>query len=113
MLALDEIQRTAQEFFVDGLHSLFGQRPSVLDLLGAVRLCPAMQDAARSEFFLEFRVLRVVGVFWLLLGVQMVEVAEELIEAVDGRQELVAVAEMVLAELAGGVTEWLRSEEHT
>jgi len=33
----------------------------------------------------------------------VVEVAEELVEAVNGRQELVAVAEMVLAELTGRV----------
>ena len=33
----------------------------------------------------------------------MIEVAEELVEAVDGRQELVEVAEMVLAELTGRV----------
>ena len=43
----------------------------------------------------------------LLLGVEVVEVAEELVEAVDGRQELVQVAEVVLAELAGGVAERL------
>ena len=33
----------------------------------------------------------------------MVQVAEELVEAVQRRQELVQVAEVVLAELAGGV----------
>ena len=38
----------------------------------------------------------------------MVEVAEELVEAVVGRQELVLVAEVVLAELAGGVAEVLQ-----
>ncbi len=37
----------------------------------------------------------------------MIEIAEELIEAVHRRQVLVAVAEMVLAELAGGVAERL------
>ena len=35
--------------------------------------------------------------------VEVIEVAEELVEAVDGGQELVAIAEVVLAELAGGV----------
>ena len=43
----------------------------------------------------------------LLLGVEVVEVAEELVEAVHRRQELVLVAEVVLAELAGGVAERL------
>ena len=35
--------------------------------------------------------------------VQVIQVAEEFVEAVNGGQELVAVAQMVLAELAGGV----------
>ena len=43
--------------------------------------------------------VRPVLVLWVLLGVQVIEVAEELVEAVDGGQELVAVAEVVLAEL--------------
>ena len=37
--------------------------------------------------------------FRLVLGVEVIEIAEELVEAVDGRQELVAVAKVVLAEL--------------
>ena len=36
-------------------------------------------------------------------GVQVIQVAEEFVEAVDGGQKLVAIAQMVLAELAGGV----------
>ena len=63
----------------------------------------AFQDAARTELRLETRVLRIVGVLRLLLGVEVIEIAEEFVEAVHGRQELVAVAEMVLAELAGDV----------
>jgi xanthosine utilization system XapX-like protein len=62
-----------------------------------------VDDAARTELLLELRALRVVGVLGLFLGVQVVEVAEELVEAVVGRQHLVAVAEVVLAELAGHV----------
>jgi hypothetical protein len=62
-----------------------------------------MQHAARSELLPELRVLRIVDVLRLLLGVEMVEVAEELVESVHGGQELVAVAEMVLAELAGRI----------
>ena len=63
-----------------------------------------MDDAARAELLLELRVLRVVGMLWLLLRVQVVEVAEEFVEPVIGRQHLVAVTEVVLAELAGHVT---------
>ena len=50
---------------------------------------------------------RIVRLFRLLLGVEVVEVAEELVEPVHRRQELVAVAEVVLAELSGGVAERL------
>src|SRR4051794_14587446 len=46
------------------------------------------------------------GMLGFILGVQVIEVAEELIEAVHGGQELVAVAEMVLAELRRGITLW-------
>jgi hypothetical protein len=59
----------------------------------------------RAEFRLECRVLRVILLLGLFLGVEMIEIAEELIEPVHRRQELVAVAESVLAELAGGVSE--------
>src|SRR6266480_4069917 len=36
--------------------------------------------------------------------VEVIEVAEEFIEAVDSGQEFIQIAEVVLAELAGGVT---------
>jgi hypothetical protein len=41
--------------------------------------------------------------FRLIFGIQVIEIAEEFVEAVHGRQEFVAVAEMVLAELAGRI----------
>ena len=67
---------------------------------------PAVDHPARPEPGPEVRELllgRVVVLLGLLLGVEVVEVAEELVEAVVGGQELVAVAEVVLAELAGRV----------
>src|SRR5438093_4532629 len=36
-------------------------------------------------------------------GIEVVEITEELVEAVDGGQEFILVAKMVLAELPGGV----------
>ena len=77
--------------------------------------CPPLPSAQvcstpRGPYFLlELRVLRVVVGLGLLLGVEVVEVAEELVEAVHRRQVLVAVAEVVLAELAGDVA--LRLEQ--
>jgi hypothetical protein len=37
--------------------------------------------------------LRIVGIFPLFLGVQVIEIAEELVKPVDSGQELVAVAQ--------------------
>ena len=65
-----------------------------------------MQHAARTEVLVEIGELlrvRVVGHLRLFLGVEVVEVAEELIEAVHRGQVLVEVAQVVLAELTGGV----------
>jgi hypothetical protein len=39
----------------------------------------------------------------VLLGIEMIQIAEELVEAMIGRQVLIPVAEVVLAELAGRV----------
>ena len=66
-----------------------------------------MHHAARPEHFFELRILRVIRQFRLLLGVEVVQVAEEFVEAVNGREKLVAVAEMVLAELACRITKRL------
>ncbi|MNZ95643.1 hypothetical protein D3C78_1148070 [compost metagenome] len=110
-----EPERGLGELHVDVLHALAGQRAGVLAALLAplaeARVLAglvfaagiAVQHAARAEALLELRVLRVIDVLRLLLGIEVVEVAEELVETVHRRQVLVAVAEMVLAELAGGV----------
>jgi hypothetical protein len=60
----------------------------------------APEYTPRAKLLPKRWVLGIVFVVRLLLGVEVVEVAEELIEAVHGRQVLVAVAEVVLAELA-------------
>ena len=114
LLALDEVDASGDRLVVDRLHALLRQRAGVLDplladaaeamLLGGVVLVrrPGVDDAARAEAIPEvgeFVGWRVVRQLRLLLGVQVVEVAEELVEAVHGRQILVQVAEVVLAEL--------------
>ena len=53
-------------------------------------------------------VLRPIRPLRLFFGIEVVQVAEELVEAVGGRQVLVLVAEMVLAELTGGIAERLQ-----
>ena len=89
------------------------ERAGVLDLLladlaparmlGRVVLVgrPAVEHVARADLVLQL--LRVVRMRRVLHRVEVVEVAEELVEAVHRGQVLVAVAEVVLAELAGGV----------
>jgi hypothetical protein len=99
-----------EDLVVDGLHALGVERAGVLDL-SACRPCPsaadgrvvrvgrpAMDHVARADLYLER--LRVVGMGRVFHRVEVIEVAEELVEAVNGRQELVEVAEVVLAELA-------------
>ena len=89
------------EIVVAGLHALGGQRAGILDLLLAdpapARLLgrivdvgrPGVHDAARAELLAELREILFVGIvvhLRLFLGVEVVEVAVELVEAVVGRQ---------------------------
>ena len=103
--------RGVERLVVDRLHALLGQRTGVFDRLLA-DLAEARIDrrivgvggqgvehAARAELRTERGILRIVLVLRLLLGIQVIEIAEELVEAVQRRQKLVLVAEMVLAEL--------------
>ena len=119
--AVDEVERRCEKLLVHRLHAFLGKRAGVVAALLAplaeTRILArrigdgrrASQDAARTEAQLELHVLWIVGVLRLVLGVQVVEIAEELIETMNGRQKLVAVAEMVLAELSGHVA--LRLEQ--
>ena len=113
---VDELQRVVEDFVVDRLHPLGIERSGILDplladlaparLLGrivAVRR-PGVDHVARTDHVLQC--LWIVAMRRVLHRVQMVEVAEELVEPVHGRQELVEIAEVVLAELAGGVSRW-------
>src|SRR6185369_5992122 len=119
-LPLDEVDRRIGCVVVDGLHSLLGERTGILDgLLPDLaearidgRILPlggfALEDAARAELRLERRILRIVSMLRLLLRIEVIEIAEKLIEPVHCRQEFVAVAEMILAELPGGIAEGLQ-----
>src|SRR5204863_9082533 len=83
------------------------QRARVRDRLPALPVGDAVQNAARTELLLERRILGIVGQLRLLLGVQVIQIAEELVEAMYGRQVFVAVTEVVLPELAGCIAERL------
>ena len=118
VLARDEVRGGLDEVVVARLHPLAGQWSGVLDglladpsppwVLGLVVLPrrTAVEHAAGAEALPELResvLARVVGILGVLLGVEVVEVAEELVEAVRRGQVRVEVSEVVLAELAGGV----------
>ncbi len=103
LLPLDEVRSGGDGLIVDRLHALFRQRTCVFDGLAPFAVGFALDHAAWAELLPEFRVLGIIAVFRLLLGVEVIEVAHEFVEAVVGRQVLVAVALMVFSELAGGV----------
>ena len=118
VLAADEVQRGGRGLVVDGLHPLLGQRPGVLDalladasvlgLLGRIVGVgrPRADHAPRQQLVVQRRkvvLVGVVGALGLFFGVEVVEVAEELVEAVRRREIDVAITEVVLAELAGRV----------
>ena len=112
-----ELEGQIADLVVHRLHPLRIERAGVLDLLLAdlaparhhrrvVRVRrPAVDHVARAD--LVQQLLRVGGMRRVLHRVEVIEVAEELVEAVDGGQELVEVAEVVLAELARGIAHGL------
>ncbi len=110
---VDELERLVENLVVDRLHPLRVERSGILDLLLAdlapARLHgriidvggPRVEHVARADGGQQ--VLRVVGMRRVFHRVEVIEVAEELVEAVHGRQEFVEIAQVVLAELTGGV----------
>src|SRR6185503_3444849 len=114
-LTLDEVDGCGRGLVVDRLHALFRERPGVLDGLLA-NLAPARvmgrvvaigglaaQHTAWTEGFPEPGVARIGARLRIFLGIKVIEIAVEFIEAMDGRQKFVAVAEVVFAELAGRI----------
>ena len=121
-LPLDVLHGAAGDVVVDRFHTLLGQRAGVADglladpaearvdrrIVGVGGL--AVHDAARTEPLAKVRKIpwvRVIRQFRLFLGVQVIQIAVELVEAVHCRQIFVAVAEMVLAELRGRIAQRL------
>ena len=60
-----------------------------------------MNHVARADFIQQ--VLRVVGMRRVFHRVEVIEVAEELVEPMDSGQKLIEIAEVILTELASGV----------
>src|SRR5205823_5097227 len=62
---------------------------------------PGVNHVAWADLVQEL--LRIVGMRRVLHRVQVIQVAEEFVEAVDGGQELIEIAQVIFAELAGRV----------
>jgi len=113
------------ELLVDCFHTLFGQRAGVLDCLlsnhaelridGRIVLVGglAFEHATRTELLPEIGVFRVVTIFGLFFGVEVIEIAEEFLETVHRRQMFVAVADVILTELSSGISEVLHKIRDT
>src|ERR1035438_7210967 len=115
-----EVERDLEQVFFNRLHTLASERTGVFALLfpprpetriGRCRVIRCQSNAteypAGSELLVKGGILRVVRIFRLFLGVEVIKVSVKFIEAVDGWQKFVSVAEVVLANLSGGVSERL------
>src|SRR5262249_4993487 len=98
---LDEFHRVAENFVVNRLHALRTEFSCVFDLLladlsptwlnrGVIHVRRPTMDHVAGSYRLSC-CGRIVGMARVLHRVQMIEIAEELIEAMHGRQELVEV----------------------
>ncbi len=76
---LHEPERALGDLFVYGLHALLGEGPGVLDPPVGV----AVDDAPWTEALAESRIFGIVQLLRLLLGIEVVQVPEELVEPVN------------------------------
>jgi len=105
----DEPLGLVKEFTIKRALPLLNEWSGVLHPLRSVTVGPTMHHTAlpKTELLDDLRVLRKVVLLGVLAGVQMVENPEELVETVHRRQVLVAIAQVVLAELAGRIAQRL------
>ncbi len=70
-LALNKVNGGIDGFIIHGLHAFLGQRAGVLDLSIGTRL----DYATGAKFLSELRIFRVILIFRLFFGVEVIEVA--------------------------------------
>ncbi len=102
-LLINELVGGGVNLLVDRRHPRHVERAGVLDRLTAFAVAVAVENTPGTVFLAEFGILGIVIGLGFFLGVEVIEVAEKFVEAVDRRQVRVAVAEVILAELAGGI----------
>ena len=98
--ALHEVECLDHNLVIDRLHALACQGTCILDRTTG----KAMNHAARTKFLFEFRIFRVVWILWLFFGIQVIKVAEKLIETVRRWQHIVAITKVVFTKLTCLVT---------
>ena len=76
-------------------------------MVSSLSVAQAVDHVARADLVLQL--LGIIAVAGIFHRVEVIEVAEELVEAVDRGQKLVPVAQVILAELPGGITHCLES----
>lgn len=81
-----------QGFFIHGAHTLHGQRTGIFDFA----VSGTLNYPARAKLFAEVGIFRVIRIFRLFFGIQVIEIAKELIETMCSRQEFIAIAKVVL-----------------
>ena len=81
----DEVLGSGHGFIINGFHALLCERAGILDGLAALAIGLALEHTARTELLPEHGILRIVLVLGFLLGIEVIEVAEELVEPVHGR----------------------------
>jgi hypothetical protein len=81
-LAVHEIRRSRRNVVVNRFHALSRQRSRIFD----TAIGEGMNNASRPEAPAEGRVFRIVRLLGIFLGVQVIEIAVELVEAVIRRR---------------------------
>ncbi len=119
---VNELQCDVTDFVVHGFHPLGKECACVFDFLfadlsparhlGGVILIsgPAMDHVARADDVQQL--LWIAWVRGVFHRIEVIEVDEELIEAMHGRQVFIEIAEVVFAKLAGGLIEILKRACH-
>jgi len=120
--ALNKILSSGDKLGITTLHAFYCQRTGVLDLLfsdaaparvlGGIIFFrgPGVNDTTWSKYILEIGKILLWGVIHMLrlfIGIEVIQIAVELVETVRGGQEFVFVAEVVFAELACDITKRL------
>ena len=64
-----------------------------------------MKHTTRTKSLPEGWIFRIELLLRLLFGIEVIEIAEELVEPMHCRKELVGIPQMILSELAAGIAE--------